>query len=81
MLLGKLKTGDIINFDNIANIVIDDSGTLSIRYILVNGKVFAEPFDTMEEINARIEDLMNSNTAITVKEYDVAVETAKEIQG
>lgn len=81
MLLNKLSTGEIINLDNVASIKVDDKGSLGIRYILVNDKVFVEPFSTVEELNARLENLMSTNTAITIEDYDVALETAKEIQG
>ncbi len=81
MLLNKLKTGEIINLDNVASIKVDETGSLGIRYILVNDKVFVEPFETVEELQARLENLMSTNTAITVEDYDVALETAKEIQG
>ena len=79
-MLIKLKTGDIINLYNVVNIIPDKEGTMGVKYILVNNKVFNEEFDTEEEVDARIKELMSYNIGLTVTQYNQAVETAQEIK-
>lgn len=78
-MLIKLKGGDIINLYNVTNIVPDKEGTMGVKYILTNNKVFTENFDTEEEVDARIKELMSYNIGLTVTEYNKAVTTAEEI--
>lgn len=78
-MLIKLKGGDIINLYNVTNIVPDKEGAMGVKYILTNNKVFAENFDTEEEVDARIKELMSYNIGLTVTEYNKAVTTAEEI--
>ena len=78
-MLIKLKGGDIINLYNVTNIVPDKEGAMGVKYILTNNKVFAENFDTEEEVDARIKELMSYNIGLTVTEYNKAVTTAQEI--
>lgn len=78
-MLIKLKSGDIINLYNVTNIVPDKEGTMGVKYILTNNKVFTENFDTEEEVDARIKELMSYNIGLTVTEYNKAVTTAEEI--
>lgn len=78
-MLIKLKGGDIINLYNVTNIVPDKEGAMGVKYILTNNKVFAEDFDTEEEVDARIKELMSYNIGLTVTEYNKAVTTAQEI--
>ena len=78
-MLIKLKGGDIINLYNVTNIVPDKEGAMGVKYILTNNKVFAEDFDTEEEVDARIKELMSYNIGLTVTEYNKAVTTAEEI--
>lgn len=78
-MLIKLKGGDIINLYNVTNIVPDKEGAMGVKYILTNNKVFTENFDTEEEVDARIKELMSYNIGLTVTEYNKAVTTAEEI--
>ena len=78
-MLIKLKGGDIINLYNVTNIVPDKEGAMGVKYILTNNKVFTENFDTEEEVDARIKELMSYNIGLTVTEYNKAVTTAQEI--
>lgn len=71
----------IINLDNVVTIKIDSKGQMGLKYVLIGNMIFTEPFNSLEEIEQRIEGLMQLNSALDLESYNEALKTAKEIQG
>lgn len=79
-MLIKLKSGDIINLYNVVNVVADKEGQYGVKYTLTNNTMFFEEYDTPEEVDARIEEIMKYNIGLSVPEYNQAINTAQEIK-
>ncbi len=79
-MLIKLKSGEIINLYNVVNVIADKEGQYGVKYILTNNTMFFEEYDTPEEVDARIEEIMKYNIGLSVPEYNQAINTAQEIK-